>query len=93
MIDQLNKDLKSAFPEMKGFSSTNLKYMRLFAESFAPNEIGQQAADQLPWFHVVTILVACKEKSARLFYINKAIAHGLPSIEKIEAELSSKQSD
>ena len=37
IIDQLSKDLRSAFPEMKGFSTRNLKYMRLFAESFPFN--------------------------------------------------------
>ncbi|HVE44725.1 MAG TPA: DUF1016 N-terminal domain-containing protein [Gammaproteobacteria bacterium] len=71
VINQLSKDLKSAFPEMKGFSVTNLKYMKLFAESLTYAEIGQQAADQLPWFHIVTILVACKEKATCFFYINK----------------------
>ena len=31
VIDQLSKDLKSTFPEMKGFSVRNLKHMRKFA--------------------------------------------------------------
>ncbi len=34
VIDQLSKDLKSSFPEMKGFSPQNLKYMRKFAEGY-----------------------------------------------------------
>jgi hypothetical protein len=34
VIDQLSKDLKRAFPEMKGFSRTNLLYMRAFAEAY-----------------------------------------------------------
>lgn len=32
---------------MKAFSSTNLRYMRLFAENFTHDEISQQADDQL----------------------------------------------
>lgn len=32
VIDRLAADLRAAFPEMKGFSSSNLKYMRFFAE-------------------------------------------------------------
>ena len=28
VIDQLSQDLRSAFPDMKGFSSRNLKYMK-----------------------------------------------------------------
>jgi len=61
VIDQLSSDLRAAFPSMKGFSTTNLKYMRFFAEHcpdrqfvqqsaarFPQPPIGQQSADQLP---------------------------------------------
>ena len=48
VIKQLSKDLRSEFPEMKGFSPQNLKYMRKFAEEYNAEEIGQQAVDQLP---------------------------------------------
>jgi hypothetical protein len=41
---------------MKGFSSSNLKHMRFFAEKCPAGLIGQQPADQLPWFHLVTLL-------------------------------------
>lgn len=50
VVSTLAKDLRSAFPEMKGFSPTNLKYMRRFAEECPNGLIGQQPADQLPWF-------------------------------------------
>lgn len=33
IIDRLSHDLKTAFPDMSGFSPRNLKYMRKFAES------------------------------------------------------------
>ncbi len=33
VMDRLAADLKRAFPEMKGFSPRNLKYMRAFAEA------------------------------------------------------------
>lgn len=33
VIDRMAKDLKDAFPEMSGFSTRNIKYMRKFAES------------------------------------------------------------
>lgn len=60
VIEQLSVDLRATFPEMKGFSATNLKYMRFFAEhcpnrqfvqraakTFSTSQIGQQRADQL----------------------------------------------
>jgi hypothetical protein len=48
-IFQLSKDLKSEFPDVKGFSSQDLKYIRKFAKEYEANEIGQQRVDQLPW--------------------------------------------
>ena len=34
VIDRLASDLKMEFPDMKGFSSRNIKYMRAFAEAY-----------------------------------------------------------
>ena len=56
VIDRLAHDLKDAFPDMRGWSSSNLKYMRFFAQHCPEGLIGQQPADQLPWFHIVTLL-------------------------------------
>ena len=47
VIDRLSVDLKAEFPDFKGLSSRNLKYMSLFAKTFP--QFGQQAAAQLPW--------------------------------------------
>ena len=51
VIDQLAKDLAKAFPEMRGFSSRNLKYMRTFAEAYPDEEVVQRSVAQLPWRH------------------------------------------
>jgi predicted nuclease of restriction endonuclease-like (RecB) superfamily len=32
VVDRLAADLRAAFPDMKGLSASNLKYMRYFAE-------------------------------------------------------------
>ena len=56
VIDRLAADLKKAFPEMKGFSPRNLKYMRAFAEAWPDEEFVQQAVAQIPWGHNVRIL-------------------------------------
>ena len=39
VIEQLAKDLRAEFPDMTGFSSRNLKYMRAFAEAWADNQL------------------------------------------------------
>jgi predicted nuclease of restriction endonuclease-like (RecB) superfamily len=46
VIDQLARDLKQEFPEMSGFSSRNLKYMRAFADAYPAEPIVQQPAAQ-----------------------------------------------
>jgi predicted nuclease of restriction endonuclease-like (RecB) superfamily len=76
VIDQLSRDLKSAFPEMRGFSVRNLKYMRQFADEYPKSEFVQQTAALLPWFHLVRILTSVKDESVRQFYIQKSIEHG-----------------
>jgi len=44
----VSADLRAAFPEIKGFSRSNLKYMRAFAEAWPDLEIGQPPVGQLP---------------------------------------------
>jgi hypothetical protein len=51
VIDRLALDLKDDFPNMRGWSSSNLKCMRFFAQHCPDGKFGQQPADQLPWFH------------------------------------------
>lgn len=51
VIDTLSRDLQRSFPDMKGLSVRNLKYMRAFADAWPDDSIVQQAAAQLPWFH------------------------------------------
>lgn len=76
VIDRLARDLHTAFPEMKGFSSTNLKYMRRFAESCSDGTIGQQAADQLPWFHIVVLITRVDAIEQREWYARQVLQHG-----------------
>ncbi len=76
VIDRLAADLRREFPEMKGFSPRNLKYMRRFAEVFSDATIVQQAAAQIPWFHTCLILDKVKDPAAREFYIRTTVEHG-----------------
>jgi len=76
VIDQLSKDLRASFPEMKGFSTRNLKYMRKFAEEYPDSVFVQQAVAQLPWGHITLLMDRLSDKEARMFYIRNAIEHG-----------------
>lgn len=76
VIEQLSLDLKHEFPEMKGFSPRNLKYMRLFAETYPDSEFVQQVAAQIPWFHHCVILDKIKSYKEKIWYIHKTIENG-----------------
>jgi predicted nuclease of restriction endonuclease-like (RecB) superfamily len=56
VIERLAHDLRTAFPEMKGFSPRNLKYMRAFAEAWPDDEFVQAVLAQLPWYHQLALL-------------------------------------
>lgn len=50
--------------------------MRRFAQEYNVDEIGQQAVDQLPWGHIITLIYEISKKEERLFYIQGAITNG-----------------
>ena len=51
IVERMSVDLKKAFPDMKGWSRSNLMYMRQFAEAWRRSEIVQAPLGQLPWYH------------------------------------------
>ncbi|CAM2195881.1 DUF1016 domain-containing protein [Paraburkholderia kururiensis] len=76
VVDQLARDLKAAFPDMRGFSPRNLKYMRALAQAWPAPGFVQQPAAQLPWFHLCTLLDRVKGAVERDWYAAKALEHG-----------------
>jgi len=49
VIVRLTSDQKDSFPDMRGWSLSNLKHMQFFAQHCPDRRSGQQPADQLPW--------------------------------------------
>lgn len=76
IIDQLSHDLRSEFPESKGFSTRNLKYMRKFAEEYQDVTFVQEALAQLTWYHNITLLEKIEDKQIRLSYAKMAVEYG-----------------
>ncbi|WP_366879244.1 DUF1016 N-terminal domain-containing protein [Methanothrix sp.] len=56
VIERLANDLCWEFTDMRGLSRANLFYMKAFAEACPSEEIVQQLAGQIPWWHNVVIL-------------------------------------
>lgn len=75
VIERLAEDLRLAFPEMKGFSPRNLKYMRAFAQAWPDEAIVQEALAQLPWYHHLALLDKLPDSETRRWYAAKAIEH------------------
>ena len=75
VIERLAHDLRTAFPEMKGFSPRNLKYMRSFAQAWPDDEFVQAVLAQLPWYHQLALLDKLSTPEARRWYADQAIRH------------------
>ena len=76
VIDRLAADLRAAFPDMKGFSPRNLKYMRAFAAAWPARTIVQEPLAQIPWYHHIALLEKLNDSKQRLWYAQQAIKHG-----------------
>ena len=75
----LSQDLMQEFPEIKGFSARNLKYIRQWHSFWAEAAIGQQAVAQItaiPWGHNLAILSKCQTHAEALYYVQRTQAHG-----------------
>jgi predicted nuclease of restriction endonuclease-like (RecB) superfamily len=76
VIDRLATDLRRAFPNMKGFSPRNLKYMRAFAETYPDEAFVQEVLAQITWYHNITLMEKVKSENERLWYAQKTIQNG-----------------
>ena len=90
--DWLAQDLRSAFPEMKGFSSRNLKYMRAFALAWPDLKFVQATLAQLPWYHHLALRDRSQPIGVAEYQLIASLPEklqtSLPSIEQIERELT-----
>jgi predicted nuclease of restriction endonuclease-like (RecB) superfamily len=76
IIDNLAADLQKAFPEMKGFSPRNLKYMRTFAGTYPDEQFVQEVLAQIPWYHNIALMEKLKSSEERLWYARQTIKQG-----------------
>ena len=88
-IEQLSKDLREEFPEMTGFSATNLNYCKRFFKFYSHPDSEKKSFPSIhpqlegllenakialiPWGHQKTIIDKCQSVNQALFYINKTI--------------------
>ncbi len=75
-IDNVAIELKISFPNLKGFSVRNLKYMKSFYNEYKDDEEFVQLVAQLPWKHNITLMQKVKDKEIRKWYMNKCLEDG-----------------
>jgi len=88
-INNLSVDLKLEFPNISGFSTRNLKYMRKFAKEYPNFEFVQQVVAQIPWGHNIILLDKIKNIDERKWYIQQNITNGW-SRNMLEMQINSK---
>lgn len=79
VVDQLARDLRESFPDMRGLSRRNLLYMRAFADAWPAEtvaEVVQQPVAQLPWGHITTLLNRLDDREDRDWYAGEAGRQG-----------------
>ena len=93
-IDNLATDIRMDFPESKGYSVRNLKYMAKFAETYPNREFVQTVSAQIPWSHNIAIIEKVKDPEQRIWYIQKTAENGWSHnvlIHQIESGLYQRQ--
>lgn len=79
-LKNMSQDLIEEFPDVKGFSHRNLKYIRQWYLFYSTQtQKGQHVVAQLvqiPWGQNLHIVTKCKDINQALFYLQKTIENG-----------------
>lgn len=75
-IDNVAMELKISFPNLKGFSVRNLKYMKTFYNEYKEEQELVQLVAQLPWKHNIILMQKVKDIHIRKWYINRCLEEG-----------------
>ena len=88
-IDNLARDIKSEFPNAKGYSIRNLKYMRKFAEFVNDEAKVQTVSALLSWSHNTHLFDKTRTFDEYLWYSVQTIENGW-SLSSLEYHVSTK---
>ncbi|MBC6445419.1 MAG: DUF1016 domain-containing protein [Alphaproteobacteria bacterium GM202ARS2] len=77
VIKQIATDLSREFPNLKGFSRSNLYNIKQWYKFYlGQSESVQQAVGQIPWGHNVAIIQRVKDPETAFWYVRKTIENG-----------------
>lgn len=89
ILETFSSDLISLFPDSRGFSVSNLGYMRQFYHEYKDKPSHLDLAKNIRWGTNIVIMKKVKDLDARLFYLKMA-ADTVCSRNVIIAQISSK---
>ena len=75
-LDKLAFELKITYPNQKGFSIRNLKYMKTFYSEYYIDLEFVHLGAQLPWKHNICLIEKVKDKNIRKWYMKRCIEEG-----------------
>jgi predicted nuclease of restriction endonuclease-like (RecB) superfamily len=88
-VENLARDIKLAFPNVKGYSVRNLKYMRKFAEIVSDEAKVQTVSALLSWSHNTLLFDKTKTLDEYLWYGEQTIKNGW-SLSSLEYHVGTK---
>lgn len=88
-IDELAGEIKKAFPNIKGFSARNLRYMKKFAKEIQDKNFLQTVSAKLTWSHNIILLDKLKDMEERFWDGCKTIENGW-SVTVLEHQIVTK---
>jgi predicted nuclease of restriction endonuclease-like (RecB) superfamily len=88
-IESLARDIKLEFPEAKGYSVRNLKYMRKFADFVSDETKVQTVSALLSWSHNVLLFDKTKTLDEYLWYAEQTLRNNW-SVSSLEYHVETK---
>lgn len=76
IVEVLTKEIQNDFPNLKGFSASNLWRMRNFYVTYSNSENLAPLVREISWTKNVAIMEKCKENLEREFYIKMTKKYG-----------------
>ncbi|MGE3954868.1 MAG: YhcG family protein [Parachlamydiales bacterium] len=87
-VERLAGDLRTSFPDLKGFSTRNVRFMVQFAKEFANFQIVKRLVSQIPWGHNILIMQKLSSLEERTWYAQQVLTNGW-SRSVLDARISS----
>jgi predicted nuclease of restriction endonuclease-like (RecB) superfamily len=78
IIQKISRDLKEEFPNIKGFSKTNLLYMKKWYLFWSDVNLPQVVGEifKIPWGHNREIITKLKETQEAIYYVKQTLHYG-----------------